>query len=217
MVKELSKLYGKFERKVSTPYLLSKILSWRATISIYRKSTQLFINDYLPIEFKDSLYYIERTLAEPSLYSLNGLIEWKESAEDKIDKIQNQLKPKLTKQIENIIVKRYESLRKQLKAEILKMRTYPIPEPWCSYLMKEGLTHMIEGEFIFYVNPEIEEDMEPLNQSERDLLPGGITRQEYDTRMNRLNMEYAIARDTLETRNADEIESEMQRDGGLVC
>ena len=65
---------------------------------------------------------------------------------------------------------------------------------------------MIEGEFIFYVNPEIEEDMKPVNPSERDLLPGGITRQEYDTRMNRLNLEYAIASDELETRNADQIE-----------
>ncbi|KAI6652904.1 hypothetical protein LOD99_4290 [Oopsacas minuta] len=111
---------------------------------------------------------------------------WKETAEQKIDKIHNLIDPKLPKPIERVIVKRYESLR--LKAEILKMRTYPIPEPWCSQY------------------PEIEEDMKPVNPSKRDLLPGGITRQEYDMRLNRLNMEYAIARDELETRNADRIE-----------
>ncbi|KAI6653446.1 hypothetical protein LOD99_3665 [Oopsacas minuta] len=88
------------------------------------------------------------------------------------------------------------------------MRTYPIPEHWCSSCMKKGMTHLIEGEFIFYVHPEIEEDMKSMNPSKRDLLPGGITRQEYDMRLNRLNMEHAIARDELETRNADRKEEE---------
>ncbi|KAI6648822.1 Proteinase T-like [Oopsacas minuta] len=48
-------------------------------------------------------------------------------------------------------------------------------------------------------DPEIKEDMKPLNLSERDLLPGGITRQEYDKRLDRFTTEYAKARDTLET------------------
>ncbi|KAI6655473.1 hypothetical protein LOD99_1972, partial [Oopsacas minuta] len=154
-----------------------------------------------PIEYKDGLFYIERTLAEPSLYSLNGLIMWKEIAEKNMDKIQGLLShnPDIPKQIEKVIVKRYKYLRRQLKAEILKMRTYPIPEPWRSDAMQKRMTHVIEGEFIFYVDPEIEEDMKPVDPSERDLLPGGITRQEYDKRLDRLNMEYAMARDTLES------------------
>ncbi|KAI6649817.1 Long-chain-fatty-acid--CoA ligase ACSBG2 [Oopsacas minuta] len=166
----------------------------------------LIIDDYLPIDIKDSLYYIERTLAEPFLYSLNGLIMWKETAEIKIHKIQKLLFPELSKPIESVIVKRYESLKLRLKAEILRMRTYPIPEPWCSKCMTEGMTHLIDGEFIFYVDPELEEDMKPVNPSKRDLLPGGITRQEYDMRLHRLNMEYAIARVELKTRNADRID-----------
>ncbi|KAI6657190.1 TNF receptor-associated factor 4-like isoform X1 [Oopsacas minuta] len=174
------------------------------------KISLLIIDDYLPIEYKDSLYYIERTLAEPSLYSLNGLILLKETAEEKIHRIQNWLVPKLPKPIESVIVKRFESLRLRLKAEILKMRTYPIPEPWCSMCMKKGMTHLIEGEFIFYVDPEIEEDMKPVNLSKRDLLPRGITCQEYDMRLNRLNIEYAMARDELEIRNADKIEDKFK-------
>ena len=30
---------------------------------------------------------------------------------------------------------KYESLIEQLRAEIFKLRTYPIPEPWCSEVM----------------------------------------------------------------------------------
>ncbi|KAI6646882.1 hypothetical protein LOD99_9074 [Oopsacas minuta] len=172
----------------------------------FQKISLLIIDDYLLIEYKDSLYYIEETLAEPSLYSLNGLIMWKGTAEEKIDRIQYSLDPELPEPIESVIVKRYESLRLRPKAEILKMRTYPIPEPWCSDCMRKGMTQLIEGEFIFYVDLEIEEDMKPVNPSKRDLLPGGITCQGYDMRLNRLNMEYAIARDELETRNADRIE-----------
>ncbi|KAI6660224.1 hypothetical protein LOD99_10460 [Oopsacas minuta] len=77
--------------------------------------------------------------------------------------------------------------------------------------MRNGMTHLIKGEFIFYVDPEIEEDMKPVNLSKRDLLPGGITRQEYDMRLNRLNMEYAIARDELETRNAARIKKKCKK------
>ncbi|KAI6655611.1 hypothetical protein LOD99_2109 [Oopsacas minuta] len=205
---KLPALYKDYESVISSkilPIPLKDSFQERYDKHLHKISL-LIIDDYLPIEIKDSLYYIEMTLAEPSLYSLNGLIMWKETAEEKIHRIQNWLELKLPKPIESVIVKRYESLRLRLKAEILKMRTYPIPEPWCSYLMRERATHLIDGEFIFYVDPEIEGDMKPVNPSKRDLLPGGITRQEYDMRLNRLNMECAIARDELETRNADRIE-----------
>ncbi|KAI6656744.1 hypothetical protein LOD99_16047 [Oopsacas minuta] len=213
IVNELSGLYKDYESVISSkilPVPLKDSFQERYDQHLHKISL-LIIDDGLPIEYKDSLFYIERTLVEPSLYSLNGLIMWKETAEEKIDKIENCLDPKLPKPIESVIIKRYESLRLRLKAEILKMRTYPIPEPWCSYCMREGMTDLIEGEFIFYVDPEIEEDMEPVNPSKRDLLPGGITRQEYDMRLNRLNMEYAIARDELETRNADRIEEKCKQ------
>ncbi|KAI6656729.1 hypothetical protein LOD99_16033 [Oopsacas minuta] len=213
ILNKLSPLYKDYESVISSkilPVPLKDSFQERYDQHLHKISL-LIIDNYLPIDVKDSLYYIERTLAEPSLYSLNGLIMWKETAEEKILRIQNCMDPKLPKPIESVIVKRYESLRLRLKAEILKMRTYPIPEPWCSYCMREGMTHLIEGEFIFYVDPEIEEDMKPVNRSKRDLLPGGITRQEYDMRLNRLNKEYAIARDELETRNADRIEEKCKK------
>ncbi|KAI6653164.1 hypothetical protein LOD99_3691 [Oopsacas minuta] len=207
----LSKIYEEFEMKMSTnkmiPVSLKSSFNNRYNLHL-QKATQLLIDDILPIDFKDSLYYIERTLAEPSLYSLNGLIMWKETADKKMWLIRRLflMRPEFPKQIGDIIVKRYESLSIKLKAEILKMRTYPIPEPWCSDCVKNGLRHAIDGEFIFYLDPDIEEGMKPVNPSKRDILPGGISRQEYDTRMNRLDMEYAIARDTLESMNADDIE-----------
>ncbi|KAI6655627.1 hypothetical protein LOD99_2125 [Oopsacas minuta] len=208
ILNKLPHFYNEFDTKIKSkivPVPSRNSLTERYNHHL-KKITLLVINNWLPIEYKESLFYIERTLAEPSLYSLNGLIMWKVTAEKKIYKIQNQLSIELPKQIESIIVNRYESLRLRLKKEILKMRNYPIPEHWCSKVMKEGLTHVIEGEFIFYVDPEIEKDMKPIKPSKRDLLPGGITRQEYDLRLNRLKMEYAIARDELETRNADDIE-----------
>ncbi|KAI6656716.1 hypothetical protein LOD99_16020 [Oopsacas minuta] len=213
ILNKLSPLYKDYESVISSmilPVPLKDSFQERYDQHL-QKISLLIIDDGLPIEFKDSLFYIERTLAEPSLYSLNGLIEWKETAEEKILRIQNCMDPKLPKPIESVIVKRYESLRLRLKAEILKMRTYPIPEPWCSNCMRKGLTHLIEGEFIFYLDPEIDGDMKPVNPSKRDLLPGGITRQEYDMRLNRLNKEYAIARGELETRNADRIEEKCKK------
>ena len=81
----------------------------------------------------------------------------------------------------------------QLKAEILKLRTYPIPEPWCSFLMRKGMTHTIEGEFVFYVWPEVNEDMNPLILTDRDLLPGGLTRAVYNTRLERMRKEIKSA------------------------
>ena len=44
--------------------------------------------------------------------------------------------------------------------------------------------------------------MRPLKLSDRDILPGGLTRQEYDTRLNRVNTEITIAIEELEARNA---------------
>ena len=59
---------------------------------------------------------------------------------------------------------------------------------------------MIRGEFNFFVHPAIEEDMEPMDLSERDMLPGGLTRQEYDSRLNRVNTEIALAIGELEVK-----------------
>ena len=92
-----------------------------------------------------------------------------------------------------------------MRAEILKLRTYPIPEPWGSHCMKVELTYLMKGEFIFFVHPGIEEDMRPLKLSDRDILPGGLTRQEYDSRMNRMNMKITIAIGKFEVRNAWEV------------
>ena len=99
---------------------------------------------------------------------------------------------------------------KQLRAEILKLRTYPIPEPWGSHCMREELTHLMKGEFIFFVHPRIEGDMRPLKLSDRDILPGGLTRQEYDSRMNRMKRESAIAIEELKARNARDMEEKLK-------
>ena len=172
--------------------------------------TNFVVNNRLPVEYRDSIDLIEKTLAEPELYSLPSLIMWRKTAEKKIEKIENQLEPKLPKPIAQTIVWKYEFLIKQLRAEILKLRTYPIPEPWCSCLMRKGVTHMIEGEFIFFVHPRIMEDMRPLNLSDRDILPGGLTRQDYNSRMNRINMESALAIEELEARTASGMETKLE-------
>ena len=140
-------------------------------------------DQFLNVEVRDSIDLIEKSLAEPHLYSLPHLIMWRNTAQEKIKKIKNFPKP-IPREIIRQTIEKYKFLIKQLKAEMLKLRTYPIPEPWCSYLMREELTHMIKGEFIFFVHPGIE-DMRPLNLSDRDILPGGLTRQEYDSRMKR--------------------------------
>ena len=144
------------------------------------------INIVLPVEVRDSIDLIEKTLAEPELYSLPSLIMWKKTAMQKIDKIKNRQKYYVPKPVKNQIIGRYESMIKQLQAEILKLRTYPIPEPWQSEAMREGLTHIIEGEFVFLVHPGLMEEMKPLEPSEVDPLPGGLTRQDYDKRLLRL-------------------------------
>ncbi|KAI6651012.1 hypothetical protein LOD99_5589 [Oopsacas minuta] len=116
---------------------------------------------------------MESLIAPNNIIVGTRILAMKETAEQKIKRIQKRLDPNLPTPIESVIVKRYECLRLKLKAEISKMRTYPIPEPWSSDIMKKAVTHLIEGEFIFYVDPEIEEDMKPVNPSKRDLLPRG--------------------------------------------
>ena len=115
-------------------------------------------------------------------------------------KIENFPKP-IPQKIVTEKIEKYESLIKQLRAEILKLRTYPIPEPWGSHCMRVELTYLTKGEFIFFVHPGIEEDMRPLKLSDRDILPGGLTRQEYDSRMNRMKRESAIAIEELKAKN----------------
>ena len=52
------------------------------------------------------------------------------------------------------------------------------------------------------MHPGIEEDMRPLKLSDRDILPGGLTRQEYDSRMNRMKGESTIAIEEFKSRYA---------------
>ena len=160
-------------------------------------------DQFLNVEVRDSIDLIEKTLAEPHLYSLPHLIMWRNTAQEKIQKIKNFPIP-IPQEIATEKIEKYESLIKQLRAEILKLRTYPIPEPWGSHCMRKELTHLIKGEFIFFVHPGIEEDMRPLKLSDRDILPGGLTRQEYDSRMNRMNMESTTAIEELKARNMEE-------------
>ena len=156
---------------------------------------------FLNVEVRDSIDLIEKTLAEPHLYSLPHLIMWRNTAQEKIQKIKNFPKP-ISQEIVTEKIEKYESLIIQLGAEILKLRTYPIPEPWCSHCMRVELTYLMKGEFIFFVHPGIEEDMRPLKLSDRDILPGGLTRQEYDSRMNRMKKESKTAIEELKANNA---------------
>ena len=203
-----------FERQISTAILELENFKSNQTIDFCHKQglileieTELnrlekeVTDQFLNVEVRDSIDLIEKTLAEPHLYSLPHLIMWRNTAQEKIEKIQNFPKP-IPQEIVTETIEKYEFLIKQLRAEILKLRTYPIPEPWCSHCMRKGLTHLIKGEFVFFVHPGIEEDMIPLNLCDRDILPGGVTRQEYDSRMNRMNMESALAKEQLEARNA---------------
>ena len=131
------------------------------------------------------------------------------TAQEKIQKIKNFPLP-IPQKIVTEKIKKYESLIIQLRAEILKLRTYPIPEPWGSHCMRVELTYLMKGEFIFFVHPGIEEDMRPLKLSDRDILPGGLTRQEYNTRMNRMKRESTIAIRKLEDRNAEDMEEKLR-------
>ena len=84
---------------------------------------------------------------------------WRNTAQEKIQKINNFPLP-IPEEIATEKIEKYKSLIKQLRAEILKLRTYPISEPWCSHCMRKGLTYVIKGESIFFVHPGIEEDIE---------------------------------------------------------
>ena len=148
-------------------------------------------DQFLNVEVWDSIDLIEKTLAEPHLYSLPHLIMWRNTAQEKIQKIKNFPLP-IPQKIVTEKIEKYESLIIQLRAEILKLRTYPIPEPWGSHCMRVELTYLMKGEFIFFVHPGIEEDMRPLKLSDRDILPGGLTRQKYNSRMNRMKRESTV-------------------------
>ena len=117
---------------------------------------------------------------------------WRDTAQEKIQKIKKFPLP-ISQELALALIEKYESLIKQPRAEILKLRTYPIPEPWRSHCMRQEVTHLIKGECIFFVHPGIEEDIRPLILSERDILPGGLTREIYDSRMDRLKRQSALA------------------------
>ena len=194
-----------FERQISTARQELEELKSNKTIGSYHKRDLIqkyeteferldeeVTDQFLNVEVWDSIDLIEKTLAEPHLYSLPHLIMWRNTAQEKIQKIKNFGKL-IPQEIVTEKIEKYESLIIQLRAEILKLRTYPIPEPWGSHCMRVELTYLMRGEFIFFVHPGIEEDMRPLKLSDRDILPGGLTRQEYDSRMNRMKWESRIA------------------------
>ena len=211
-----------FERQIYTARQEFEELKSNETIGLYYRQylilkfkTELkrldkeVTDQFLNVEARDSIDLIEKTLAEPHLYSLPHLIMWRNTAQEKIQKIKNFPLP-IPQEIVTEKIEKYESLIKQLRAEILKLRTYPIPEPWGSHCMRVELTYLMKGEFIFFVHPGIEEDMRPLELSDRDILPGGLTRQEYDSRMNRMKRESTIAMGKFKARNAWEMEGKLK-------
>ena len=160
-----------FERQISTTRQELKELKSNEIIDSYHKrdliqkyETELkrlakeVTDQFLNVEVRDSIDLIEKTLAEPHLYSLPHLIMWRNTAQEKIQKIKNFPLP-IPQKIVTEKIEKYESLIIKLRAEILKLRTYPIPETWCSHCMRVELTHLMKGEFIFFVHPGIEEDM----------------------------------------------------------
>ena len=193
-----------FERQITTAKQeLKKLKSNETIYTHFKQDLNLRYErelQRLDEEVLDQFLYF-RDSFEPHSYSLQYLIMWRNAVQEKLDKIKT-FSQRIPQQIMQEKKQKYESLMKELRAEILKLRTYPILEPWCSYCMRKGLSHLMQGEFIFLVYPGIEEDMRSLKLSDRDILPGGITRQEYGTRMNRLSMESAIAIEELEDRNA---------------
>ena len=211
-----------FERQISTARQELEELKSNETINSYLRQNLIsksetefqrldkeVTDQFLNVEVRDSIDLIEKTLAEPHLYSLPHLIMWRNTAQEKIHKIKNF--PKLIPQeIATEKIEKYESLIKQLRAEILKLRTYPIPEPWGSYCMRVELTYLMKGEFMFFVHPGIEEDMRPLKLSDRDILPGGLTRLEYDSKMNRMKRESTTAIEELKAKNARNMERKLK-------
>ena len=190
-----------FERQISAARQELEELKSSKTIGSYHKRILILkietefkrldkevTDQFLNAEVRDSIDLIEKTLAEPHLYSLPHLIMWRNTAQEKIQKIKN-FPLLMPQEIVTEKIEKYESLIIQLRVEILKLRTYPIPEPWGSHCMRVELIYLMKGEFIFFVHPGIEEDMRPLKLSDRDILPGGLTRQEYDSRMNRMKRE----------------------------
>ena len=168
-----------------------------------------YINNWLPAEIRDSIDLIEKTLAEPKFCTLPNLIMWRETAEEKIKKIETKQDDSVPQLIDGEIVKIYNILIKKLKSEILKLRTYPIPEPWCSKGMQKGLIHMLENNFIFPVHPELMEEMRPLKLSDWDLLPGGISREEYDSRLKRMENESETAVQKLKNKAIEDLENKL--------
>ena len=75
-------------------------------------------DQFLNVEVRDSIDLIEKTLAEPHLYSLPHLIMWRNTAQEKIQKIKNFPLP-IPQKIVTEKIEKYESLIKQLRAEIL--------------------------------------------------------------------------------------------------
>ena len=211
-----------FKRQISTARQELEELKSNETIDSYLKRDFILkietefkrldkevTDQFLNVEVWDSIDLIEKTLAEPHLYSLPHLIMWRNTAQEKIQKIKNFPLP-IPQKIVTEKIKKYESLIIQLRAEILKLRTYPIPEPWGSHCMRVELTYLMKGEFVFFVHPGIVEDMRPLKLSDRDILPGGLTRQEYDSRMNRLKRESSVAIEELKAKYARNMESKQK-------
>ena len=205
-------LSQEFDKLISYDCICSS-LKQRLTLQydkIIQRITGDLIDNVLPAEIKDYIEHLENTLAAPEIYTLPHLIVLKETAEKKIEIIKSLENSKLPKPIEHAIVKKYESLIMQLKNKILQLRTYPIPEPWCSQCMKEELIDGLEGNFVFSVCPELLEEMKPLKLSERETLPGGIAREEYDTRLDRIDKESTTALEELEARNVSEMEDKIE-------
>ena len=211
-----------FERQISTVRQILEELKSNETIDSYHKQDLIsrietefqrldkeVTDQFLNVEVRDSIDLIEKTLAEPHLYSLKHLIMWRNTAQEKIKKIKNFPLP-IPQKIVTEKIEKYKSLIIQLRAEILKLRTYPIPEPWGSYCMRVELTYLMIGEFIFFVHPGIEEDMRPLKLSDRDILPGGLTRQDYDSRINRMKRESTIAIEELKAKNTRDMERKLK-------
>ena len=211
-----------FERQISTARQELEELKSNETINSYLRQNLIsksetefkrlakeVTDQFLNVEVWDSIDLIEKTLAEPHLYSLPHLIMWRNTAQEKIQKIKNFPLP-IPQEIATEKIEKYESLIIQLRAEILKLRTYPIPEPWGSYCMRVELTYLMKGEFIFFVHPGIEEDMRPLKLSDRDILPGGLTRLEYDSKMNRMKRESTTAIEELKAKNARNMERKLK-------
>ena len=114
LVSELNKLKAPinknqeatFERQISTARQELEELKSNECINCYHKQYLIQRNEtefqrldkevtdqFLNVEVRDSIDLIEKTLAEPHLYSLPHLIMWRNTAQEKIQKIKNFPKP----------------------------------------------------------------------------------------------------------------------------